>query len=99
MTNMYAAAHSALENPLVLGIRWADYRVLPAEYRLFMRFVSNELAPHMEMQLVEEDFYPDLWQRWNEHRFTIDEISRGHGKTEWGIWNTLWNVLRQPANP
>jgi len=87
------------ESPFITSIRWADYRVLPATYELFMQFVRHELAPHMELKLVEEDFYKDLWQRWNDYRFTIDEIARGHGKTEWQIWDTLYDVVRQPKNP
>ncbi len=53
----------------------------------------------MEMSLVKEDHYELMWNRWRDNRHTIDEISRGHGKTEFGIWVTLWNIIRQPINP
>lgn len=88
-----------VEHPALTACRWASYKQLPASYNLFMDFVRNELAPYMEMTLVEEDFYPEMWDRWNANKYTIDEIARGHGKTEWGIWSTLFNVARQPLNP
>jgi len=84
---------------LITGWHSCRYRINEPAYDTFMHFVANELAPQMEIALVREDFYPVLWHRWNARKYTIDEIARGHGKTEWGIWNILWNVVRQPKNP
>lgn len=94
----YTEKPSGIEHPALTAFRWASYKNLPQTYGLFMDFVRNELAPYMEMRLVEEDFYPEMWERWHANKYTIDEIARGHGKSEWGIWQTLYNAVRQPEN-
>lgn len=87
------------EHPSLSAFRYGSYRELPATYTLYNDFVTHEIEPFMEMARVEEDFYPELWADWQESKFTIDELPRGHGKTEFGIWYTLWTVMRQPINP
>lgn len=93
------ADSARIEHPSLTALRWAGYKELPLTYDLFMDFVRNEIAPHMEMRFVEEDFYPEMWRNWTECKFTIDEVHRGGGKTEFGIWKTLLSVVRQPVNP
>jgi len=85
-------------SPQLTAWRSSRYRIGKPEYNTFISFVQNEFASQMDIELVREDFYPHLWHRWQDNKYTIDEIARGHGKTEWGIWNLLWNVIRQPLN-
>ena len=92
-------ALSAEPHPELLRLRMALYRRAPLNYGLFWRFVSQEIAPYMEGQLQEEVWYKPTFERWIQNRFSIDEIHRGGGKSEWGIWHILLNAVRQPKNP
>jgi phage terminase large subunit-like protein len=70
-----------------------------ATYENFIRFVKDYLAPHMKMDFVEEDYYREVYEKQWEHRKVDAQISRGHSKSEMGIWIAVYIAVMQPYNP
>lgn len=68
-------------------------------YENFIGFVKEYLAPHMKMTFVEEEYYRDVYEAQWKHRFVDAQISRGHSKSELGIWMVIYIALVQPRNP
>ena len=70
------------------------------EYQRFIDFVKDELAPHMQMDFVEEKFYKNIWNdMWTNQHYLL-QMPRGHGKTEiFGVWATIYLAVTQPYNP
>ncbi len=69
-------------------------------YNSFIFFVKRVLAPHMQMDFVEEKFFKDIWDSmWKNHHYLL-QMPRGHGKTEiFGVWATIYLAVCQPINP
>lgn len=68
-------------------------------YENFIGFVEEYLAPSMKMPFVKEDYYEILWRDMWLNQKVIEHISRGHSKTEFGIWVTIYIAVFQPNNP
>ena len=69
-------------------------------YENFISFVKNELAPHMGMPFQEEDYYEELWNEFWSNQYLLEELPRGHTKTEFfGVWMTIWIGISQATNP
>ncbi len=65
----------------------------------FIDFVRREIAPYMEMELVIEDYLSEMFNEFTKHQYTAEQIHRGAGKTELGIWITIFYAVAQPINP
>ena len=63
-----------------------------------MSFVKTILGPHMQMNFIAEDFYYDLWKDFYATQYTSTEIARGHGKSEFLIWVSIYDAVYQPIN-
>jgi len=68
-------------------------------YENYLRFRWLFIAPHMNTPFVEEDYNIEMWNEYWEHGECVQEISRGHGKTEDGIHMRIYLGLCQPYNP
>lgn len=52
------------------------------------------------MEYEEEDYYQELFNEWMlDHQRNVDELPRGHSKTEFGVWFTIWLAVGQVENP
>lgn len=69
-------------------------------YEKFITYVRNFLAPVMELEFKEEEFYREVYdEMWTNQR-TCQQLPRGHSKTELvGIWFTIYLADYQPYNP
>lgn len=69
-------------------------------YNKFITYVKRFLAPYMDMEFSEEEYYEHIYNEiWN-HQHTVEQLPRGHSKTELvGIWFTIYIVDYQPNNP
>jgi hypothetical protein len=71
-------------------------------YKIFMKFVKEQIAPYTQMNFVEEDYYKILWEyhfnKDTKYKGYVLEISRGHSKTEFGIWVKTYKAIIQPLN-
>lgn len=65
----------------------------------FINFVKEEIAPYLQMELVVEDYLSELYAEFRQHQYTAEQIHRGAGKTEFGIWVTIFYAVCQPINP
>jgi hypothetical protein len=79
----------------------ADYAKfgLTPTFFIFINFVKNEIAPYMQMEFVVEDYIKELYEEFRAHQYTAQQIHRGAGKTEFGIWITIFYAVCQPENP
>lgn len=68
-------------------------------YENFLEFRKNYLAPSMGLPFVEEEYDKEIWNEIWTHWDLIEEISRGHGKSEFGIQLLVYLGLCQPYNP
>lgn len=83
-----------------LANHWMTLIARTPDYATFIGFVKQHIAPHMEMAFVEEDYYEGLWEEAWTNQYTIEEIARGHSKTEYfGVWFTIFCAVYQPYNP
>uniref|UniRef100_A0A6M3JK34 Uncharacterized protein n=1 Tax=viral metagenome TaxID=1070528 RepID=A0A6M3JK34_9ZZZZ len=69
-------------------------------YKKFKAYVNYFLAPYMQMEYIEEDYYEDIWNDiWNNQHIVL-QLPRGCSKTEFiGIWITIYIADYQPENP
>ena len=67
-------------------------------YENYLLFRKEFIAPHMNTPFVEEDYNKEMWSEYWEHGEVVQEISRGHGKTEDGIHFRMYLSLCQPYN-
>jgi len=68
-------------------------------FNSFINFVKREIAPYMEMELIVEDYLSELFEEFTSYQYTAEQIHRGAGKTEIGIWLTIFYAACQPLNP
>jgi len=68
-------------------------------YDNYLAFRQEFIAPHMNLPFVEEDYNREMWDEYWTHGECVQEISRGHGKTEDGIHMRMYLGLCQPFNP
>jgi hypothetical protein len=70
-----------------------------ADYESFILFVKKEIAPYMQMPLMIEDYLEEIYNELRNHQYTAIQIHRGAGKTELGIWLTIFYAVCMPKNP
>ena len=69
-------------------------------YKNFIGFVKRYLAPSMEMEFVEEDYYEELWNDIMTFQETHHQLPRGHSKSEIiHCWATIYFGVYQVINP
>lgn len=68
-------------------------------YENFLEFRKLFLVPIMNLPFVEEDYDKELWEELFDNWQCVHEISRGHGKSEYGIQLIIYLSLAQPHNP
>lgn len=67
-------------------------------YENFLSFRELFIAPYMDLRFVEESYDKELWDELFDNWGAIHEISRGHGKTEYGIHLVIYLSLARPVN-
>ncbi len=65
----------------------------------FRKFVIEVLSPHFNMPFIEEqELQLNLWNSFFQEQFSVDQVCRGGGKTEQGIWTIIYCAIFQPYN-
>ena len=70
-----------------------------ADFESFILFVKREIAPFMQLPLQIEDYLEEIYNEFREHQYTAIQIHRGAGKTELGIWLTIFYAVCMAKNP
>ncbi|MCF7861193.1 hypothetical protein K9M79_03020 [Candidatus Woesearchaeota archaeon] len=69
------------------------------KYDNFIFFVRNEIAPYMELEFVEEPKLREMFDLIINNQYSAQQIHRGFGKSEMGIWLVCYIVCCRPFNP
>ena len=65
-------------------------------YDNFMEFVKRYLAPHMEQEFIEEDYYKEWFELEIKNKNNAVEAPRGHSKSElFTVWLTIYFAVYQ----
>jgi len=65
-------------------------------YDNFREFVRRYLAPHMEQDFIEEDYYREWFELELEYQNNAVEAPRGHSKSElFTVWLTIYFAVYQ----
>lgn len=63
-------------------------------YENFIGFVKRYLAPHMEQDFIEEDYYKEWFTLEETNRYNAVEAPRGHSKSEiFTVWLTIYYAI------
>lgn len=65
----------------------------------FWVFVETEIKPYLDFELIQETWYKEVIDCWIHNRESLTLISRGHGKTQLGLFYTMFVTVCQPINP
>jgi hypothetical protein len=77
---------------------WTLIGSLP-KFNNFLLFVKKEIAPYMQLELEVEDYLEEIYNEFRDHQYTAIQIHRGAGKTELGIWLTIFYAVCNVTNP
>jgi hypothetical protein len=76
-----------------------DYVGGEVYFGFFRKFVKDVLSPHFNMPFIDErELQYNLWYSWFKEQFSKDEVCRGGGKSEFGIWGIIYCAIFQPIN-
>lgn len=68
-------------------------------FGFFRKFVKDILSAHMNMPFIDErELQYNLWYSFFKEQFSKDEVCRGGGKSEQGIWSIIYCAVFQPIN-
>lgn len=82
------------------ALKWQLYGLLSnCTYDNFLIFRRDYLSPYMGLPFVEEAYDREMWDELFDNWGAIHEISRGHGKSEFGIQLMIYLSLCKPENP
>jgi hypothetical protein len=63
-------------------------------YENFIGFVKRYLAPYMEQEFVEEDYYKEWFDLEQDYQYNAIEAPRGHSKSEnFTVWFTIYYAV------
>jgi len=63
-------------------------------YENFIGFVKRYLAPYMEQEFVEEDYYKEWFELEQKYQYNAIEAPRGHSKSEnFTVWFTIYYAV------
>ena len=69
------------------------------DFENFLIFVRNEIVPYLEMPFVEENKLEEVFNTIVHNQYSAQQIHRGWGKTETGIWLICYLIACKPVNP